>query len=155
MNLLITFLLSGLWHGAGWLFILWGLLHGMAMCVQRTWNWLKLPCPRWAGHALTFLFVMFAWVLFRAPSLEAAGRVYASMLDLRGLAHIGAMLTGVKRNNVTMLLAGLLMAMLLRDPAVKIERFRFNRLTEAATIILLLLSIFSINKFSPFIYFNF
>lgn len=70
-NIMMIFLLSGLWHGAGWGFLIWGGLHGAAMVVQRLWgNKVKLPKP--AAWALTFLFVNIAWVFFRADSVGQA-----------------------------------------------------------------------------------
>ena len=71
-NVLATFLLGGLWHGAAWTFVIWGLLHGLAMIVCRAWGELGRPLPRGLAWALTFLFVMVTWVFFRATSLDAA-----------------------------------------------------------------------------------
>jgi len=69
-NLLITMLLGGLWHGAGWGFILWGGLHGLYLCLN---HWLAtLSLPQWlraAGWPLTLIAVVFAWVPFRADGL--------------------------------------------------------------------------------------
>lgn len=71
VNILIVYLISGLWHGAGWTFLVWGLLHGLAQVIERLWpGRAKLPKPlQWA---MTFLFVNLAWVFFQAPSLSAA-----------------------------------------------------------------------------------
>lgn len=76
-NILIVFLISGLWHGTGWTFLVWGLLHGLAQVLERLWpGRAKLPKPlQWA---MTFLFVNLAWVFFQAPSLSAAGALLRS-----------------------------------------------------------------------------
>jgi D-alanyl-lipoteichoic acid acyltransferase DltB (MBOAT superfamily) len=77
-NLLATMLLGGLWHGANWTFLVWGGLHGAALAVNRAWRELKSrERPRaWWGHAagvvVTFHFVLFAWIFFRADSLRSA-----------------------------------------------------------------------------------
>ncbi len=74
-NLLLTFVLSGLWHGAGWTFILWGCLHGVLLCGERVMGVRGRPAagPVRAGRVmLTFVLVSVAWVLFRAPSLSDA-----------------------------------------------------------------------------------
>ena len=73
--ILITMGLGGLWHGAGWTFVIWGLLHGLGLCAGMLWRRWKLPMNPVAGWALTFGFVMLAWVFFRAPTFEAAWRV--------------------------------------------------------------------------------
>jgi hypothetical protein len=68
---MIIFLLSGLWHGAGWGFVLWGALHGGAMVLQRLCRG-KFALPRPVGWVLTFLFVNIAWVFFRADTMGGA-----------------------------------------------------------------------------------
>ena len=75
-NLLITMMLGGLWHGASWHFVLWGLWHGFGLISQRIW--LTSPFTRWnvtrlgasAGWLVTMLFVLYGWLLFRADSWE-------------------------------------------------------------------------------------
>lgn len=79
-NIMIIFLLSGLWHGAGWSFLIWGGLHGAAMVLQRLWGD-RRSLPKPAAWLLTFLFVNFAWVFFRA------GRVRQALDLLGGLFH--------------------------------------------------------------------
>src|SRR5207237_857108 len=66
LAVLITMSLGGLWHGAGWSFVLWGVLHGLAIIVATIWQRLKLPMPMMLGWALTFMFVTVAWVFFRS-----------------------------------------------------------------------------------------
>lgn len=70
-NIMIVFLLSGIWHGAGWGFLIWGALHGGAMVLQRPCRG-KVKLPHWLGWLLTFIFVNAAWVFFRAESLGQA-----------------------------------------------------------------------------------
>lgn len=87
LNLLIIMAISGLWHGADSLnFLLWGILHGIAMMIQRAWerhSGITLPAlPAWA---LTMLFVFSAWVLFRAPDLATAWSLYQGMAGLHGV----------------------------------------------------------------------
>ena len=70
-NIMVIFLLSGFWHGAGWGFIIWGALHGAAMVIARLCRG-KVSLPRPVGWLITFLFVNAAWVFFRADSLGQA-----------------------------------------------------------------------------------
>lgn len=84
-NLMLTMVLGGLWHGAGWNFLIWGLLHGAALALQRAWQrqreaagrrpLLRGPLGHAVAMALTFHYVCFAWVFFRAPTLEGARAV--------------------------------------------------------------------------------
>ncbi len=95
-NLLTTMILGGLWHGASWSFVLWGTLHGLYLVIQQIWSRLRgthdLPRAQPSGTssmtlkvlswALTMLCVVFAWVLFRSPSLDGAISIYAAMLNM-------------------------------------------------------------------------
>lgn len=84
INLLITFSISGLWHGANWTFIFWGLVHGMGQVIE---DWLKRPLDKMRKNKLltvvlgffVFVFVNFAWVLFRANSLDEALYIYSNV----------------------------------------------------------------------------
>ncbi|RDJ27298.1 MBOAT family protein [Bosea caraganae] len=78
--LFATMALGGLWHGAGLTFIAWGAAHGLALIVALFWRRANLPMPAPLGWLLTFVFVMFCWVLFRAATFEAALVIYKAML---------------------------------------------------------------------------
>ena len=76
LNLMITFLVSGVWHGAGWTFVAWGLIHGAYQCVGRATKPLqeRLRIPAAVRVVITFCLVTFAWIFFRAGSMgEALG----------------------------------------------------------------------------------
>ncbi len=85
VNLMATFLLGGIWHGAGWTFVFWGFLHGAAMIVQRLWQTLRISLPRPLAWFLTFSFVNFAFVFFRARDWEQALKVVKGMFLLNGV----------------------------------------------------------------------
>ena len=88
-NVMVTMLLGGLWHGAGWTFVVWGGLHGCYLVFNHGWRALHGSAPLsrpmlLAARLLTFLSVVFAWTVFRADSLAAAGRVVAGMVGASG-----------------------------------------------------------------------
>lgn len=87
-NILITFILGGLWHGAGWTFILWGMLHGLALCVHRLWKETGASLPNFLAWGLTFLFVHVAWVFFRASDVSSAIMVLKAMVGCKGVGNI-------------------------------------------------------------------
>jgi len=95
VNLLVTMLLGGLWHGAGWTFVVWGGLHGLYLALNHGWRALqrRLGSPRFQGRtatlaswAVTFVAVVFAWVFFRADNLEAAWSIIRCMAGANGIA---------------------------------------------------------------------
>jgi alginate O-acetyltransferase complex protein AlgI len=88
VNLMITMLLGGLWHGAAWTFVVWGALHGFYLCINHAWsNYGPAAGPRlaplanFAGFLLTFVAVVVAWVFFRAESISSALLVLSRMAD--------------------------------------------------------------------------
>ncbi|MHC4860800.1 MAG: MBOAT family O-acyltransferase [Planctomycetota bacterium] len=94
-NLMATMLLGGLWHGAGWTFVLWGGLHGFYLLANHGWRALRSRLgwqasgSRWARGScrlITFLCVVVAWVLFRAESLDAAMQLYQGMAGWNGVS---------------------------------------------------------------------
>ncbi len=108
-NLLATMLLGGLWHGAGWTFVIWGGLHGIYLVVNHLWHTIRrgLGLTGSAGmtgtvvaRGVTFLCVVIAWVFFRAASLPSAIVIIKGMAGLHGVvlpAHLGSLLGPVGR----------------------------------------------------------
>jgi D-alanyl-lipoteichoic acid acyltransferase DltB (MBOAT superfamily) len=82
LNLFLTFLIGGLWHGANWTFVFWGGLNGLAFIVQRLYQKLKINMPDFMGIGLTFLFVMIVRVFFRAPDWDVALNVLKTMVGI-------------------------------------------------------------------------
>ncbi len=84
--LLVTMLLGGLWHGAGWTFVVWGGLHGLALAANHLWRRAGAAMPAPLGLIVTFLFVVAAFVIFRADSLATARHVLDAMAGAQGLS---------------------------------------------------------------------
>ncbi len=84
--LLVTMLLGGLWHGAGWTFVIWGGLHGIALAANHLWRRAGASMPVPLGWAVTFLFVAAAFVVFRADNLATARHVLGAMAGFDGLS---------------------------------------------------------------------
>lgn len=87
VNLFIVMLLGGLWHGAGWTFVVWGALHGTYLTVNHMWrSFIGRPLPTFIALPLTFMAVIIAWVFFRAETFTHAFTILQSMLDLGQIA---------------------------------------------------------------------
>jgi len=85
INLLLTFLIAGLWHGAAWTFIFWGFLHGLALVVHRLWLKTGFHLNKFFAWILTFNFVNMAWVFFRAKNWEDAFNIIKGMAGFNGI----------------------------------------------------------------------
>ena len=85
INLLLTMLLGGLWHGANWTFVFWGLLHGLALCVDKMLPKKKAPktLSKILGAVGTFLFVSFTWIFFRSENFSKAWMVIRGIVTLQ------------------------------------------------------------------------
>jgi D-alanyl-lipoteichoic acid acyltransferase DltB (MBOAT superfamily) len=84
-NLMATFILGGLWHGASWMFIIWGTLHGAALVVHRVWKNCGMSMPKPLAWFITFFFVNATWVFFRAKTLPDAKRILLAMIDAQAI----------------------------------------------------------------------
>jgi alginate O-acetyltransferase complex protein AlgI len=89
LNLMVTMLLGGLWHGAAWNFVIWGGVHGVGLMVNHLWRQIAQPrglaCPAPLAWAITFAFVTAAWVPFRAENLQATIALWKGMIGITGL----------------------------------------------------------------------
>jgi alginate O-acetyltransferase complex protein AlgI len=89
VNLLAVFFLCGLWHGASWTFVVWGLYHGLFLVLEKTpWGTLLEKLPRPLRHAYTIFAVMMGWVLFRADIFSGAGHYFSALFGFGQAAQV-------------------------------------------------------------------
>jgi len=180
LNLMLTMLLGGLWHGAGWTFVLWGGLHGFYLVANHLLRAVRPPRPDgdpawslWAKRFVTFIAVVIAWVVFRAETPSSALRVLAGMSGMggddvpfpggayvvwawsAGCLAIVWLLPGVHRIFATHRVTTEIPASVADGPAYGISLWRPNSiwaicLAFAAATVVLVLS-----EYSPFLYFRF
>ncbi len=159
-NLIMVFLLCGLWHGANWTFVLWGAWHGAFLVIERLGLGrvlARMPTPaRWA-YAL--LAVMSGWVLFRAADLPSAIGYYASLLGRHGLSEISFdMHDALNERAIVTLIIGCVLAVAPRWPAKWSAPFIIRAPADVAlTFALLIFSMITVaaGAYSPFLYFRF
>ena len=170
LAVMITFLLGGLWHGASWTFVVWGAMHGTALLCYRAWGRTGVTLPRPLAWALTFLFVMIAWVFFRAQSLAGAAAMLRALsggntVEPSGattphwLAQLAAALTPDPQTSAAwvgaLILASVVVAALRRNSNVMVREFGPSWPTGIAVTVGLVFSVLQLGKVAPFIYFNF
>jgi D-alanyl-lipoteichoic acid acyltransferase DltB (MBOAT superfamily) len=173
-NLLLTFLIGGLWHGAGWTFIFWGFLHGSAQIAHRQWRRLGLSMARLPAWLLTFAFVNFCFVFFRALDWSDAIRVVRGMSGIDGvllpesleptLGFLGSY--GVQFGDVyaalradgdlgISIIAALSIATLAPNSMQLKDRFRPNLFWLVFVMITLYWGVSGLTNVNEFLYFNF
>ena len=150
-NLLITFFISGLWHGASWLFVLWGMLHGAALVIHRIWsNFLGFSMPRILGRIVTFFFVLLAWVPFRAETLAQAKGIYKGMF-MPAAWNFPRLATA----DYLLFAAGIIIILFFPTVSEAEKKFQPTWCNALIAAALMVCSMFLFVKTSPFIYFNF
>lgn len=173
-NLMLTFLIGGLWHGAGWTFIFWGGLHGLALCVHRLWKSLNFKMWGWIAWFITFNFVNIAWVFFRAKEWEDAIKVLKGMFGLNGIVlpkfltdklsflskygvEFGSYLKAIYGDNSTILFLslGFAISIFCKNTMELKSSFKFNALYGLTMIFAFVYSWIHLSNVSAFLYFNF
>ncbi|CAN7593525.1 MBOAT family protein [Variovorax sp. LjRoot290] len=178
LNLFLTMLLGGLWHGAAWTFVIWGALHGAFLMINHLWNAkvLRNATPsrlrRAAGWLLTFLCVMIAWVVFRAESVATALEIYKGMLGMHGTppSAFGEFAVPYRKPEFFQtLLLGLFICLAL-PPTIALERWvpgpialagrprsmrAVTALIAAFVVVLFGMCVSQLGVYSPFLYFQF
>lgn len=166
-NLWLVFFVSGFWHGANWTFIIWGIYHGFFVILDKIF-WLKLAerVPKLVNIIVTFILILFGWVVFRAETLSSALVYWGRMLGVgSGYAHSTVLFPEVAGFNglFTLVLAFLICFL---PGWRRIEDWKFFTVTDkksflipqlAVSVALLVLAILSLvnSSFNPFIYFRF
>jgi len=152
LNLFLVFLIGGLWHGAVWTFVAWGALHGIAIVFHRCWQKLNFKLNKIIAWIITFNFINFTWIFFRAKSFEDAMKV------IRGM-FFGELKIDVNYLEMFFIVLAFLVVLLFKN-SMQIafdKKFKFTILQIFAASFFLFISILAIrlNNASEFLYFRF
>jgi len=167
-NLVTVFLLCGLWHGAAWTFVAWGVFHGVFLALERTWfgRWMDTR-PRLIRHLYALLVVGFGWVFFRASSMGHAMAYFSAMLGLSSGAEAMKLGRHATPDVLAMLAVGVLFsfpvgpALAARWEGITLnDRWWITVVRTLGTAVVLFLFIASAaslaaGTYNPFIYFRF
>ena len=159
-NLAVVMVLGGLWHGAKWNFVLWGAYHGLLLAFERWRGKRSLygALPRTGRIAVTFLLMLFSWVLFRADNLTDAVRYYQAMFGLGGAGDLGALLAATIYTPYHMLILALCAALVFQP--LQAHDWSLAPVTWRRTALVTPVFVFSLmvmysQAFNPFLYFQF
>jgi D-alanyl-lipoteichoic acid acyltransferase DltB (MBOAT superfamily) len=165
-NLMLTMLLGGLWHGASWMFVIWGALHGVGLAAERwlreelspalgspsSWGPIRRVVARWGARFAVFHFVCFAWIFFRSESMGAVAEILGGITADWSSVQIAAPV-------LLTLVVGLASQGLSERSALRLQSI-FARLHPTLQGAALALFLFTIDLLGPegvaaFIYFQF
>jgi alginate O-acetyltransferase complex protein AlgI len=159
-NLAVVMLLGGLWHGAKWNFLAWGAFHGLLLVLER-WNGKKSfysALPGFGRIAVTFLLMLFSWVLFRADNLSAAMEYFRAMLALGPRREVSTLLGAMIYTPYHLLIMGIC-AMLVFQPLQAHDwallPVSWGRIAVVVPLFVFALIAMYSQAFNPFLYFQF
>lgn len=146
-NVILAMLFTGLWHGLGWTFVVWGLAHGLMLAVNHTWRKFGFRLPALVSWGITFMCVIICWVIFRAESLNDAMTIIRAMMDFGNFALPN------HDEKITSLL--LFAALFMPNSRQILERFRPNIIWLVAAFGVVVISFVNLSGVSDFLYFQF
>ena len=155
INIMITMLLGGLWHGAAWTFIAWGALHGAVQAVERVWRHFrdgKAGLPHWLGVIVTFHIVCLGWILFRAESFDLAMRMLEGLTRMAPIMVLTPFLLALIVGGVAM---HWLPPRAVEGLAVRVKDAPAITMGVLVGIMILLVEAVRPEGVAPFIYFQF
>ena len=150
-NLMATFILGGMWHGAGWTFIFWGFLHGLALSINRFWQSLGFKCNKYLAWFITFNFINVTWVFFRAKEWDDAIKVLSGMFGFTSFGQTTNIL------QLILLVLGLLTVILFKNSLEISKNIKIGSYLAVVIGILFFIStaVETIRGTSEFLYFQF
>lgn len=173
-NLFLTFLIGGIWHGAGWTFIIWGSLHGLALMAHRMWAMTNLKVWSWFSWFLTFNFINITWIFFRAKDWDSAIKVLSSMFTWDNIVlpqQIESQLSFLKEYNlnygeflwniggdhwtIIWIFIGLMLTTCFKNSMEQLTCFKPSIYKALFTSLALFYVFISLDVESEFLYFNF
>lgn len=172
INLVFLFILSGIWHGAGWNFIIWGLLVGVGIIVYRIWSRLNKKLPLFLSWIITFGYLNMTLVFFKISQLDQAFVLIKAMLGFQGftlpeqlsgtlhpLTNFGVVFASTplkdKYQALGLIIVGLLIVLLFKNTSEKMKSFKPTYIYAVFIVIIFIYSVLNLTKISEFLYFKF
>ena len=172
--ILITFILAGVWHGAGWNFLIWGALHGIAYLIHRFWVTTNIKLHPIISWLICFNFINITWIFFRANEWSDALRVLKGMVGFNGILlpgflsqnleflenfgfYFGGFLGSINGTVQTPLyiLIGLCVVLCMKNTSELAKYFKEKPIWMFFSLIVFFSACFSLNESTNFLYYNF
>jgi D-alanyl-lipoteichoic acid acyltransferase DltB (MBOAT superfamily) len=170
-SMFLAMTIAGLWHGAAWTFVIFGVLHGGAIVIHHNWKKRKIKLPKWLAWFITFNFVSICFTMFRATSVESALKVYKGMLGLSGFVmpkgliststlrswdiKYGSYMTNDENLILALIIIGFFIVLRFKNSNELLDSFTESKTKAFMTAGMFVLCIFGLNRLTEFIYFNF
>jgi D-alanyl-lipoteichoic acid acyltransferase DltB (MBOAT superfamily) len=171
---IFTMLIAGIWHGAAWTFVLFGLLHGLGITINHYWKKSKIKMPTWLAWFITFNFLNLSFVIFRAPNMQTATEVFSAMFGGNGLVlsekyfsflssfegsffKFSAVFPHIEGSSITTvaIILALMTVLAFKNSTAFLKEFQSTRLSLAFGLFLFILATSFMSRISEFLYFNF
>ena len=151
-NIMVTFIIGGIWHGAGWTFLLWGIFHGLGLVVYRIYSRIALkPMPKTLAWCVTFNFINFTWIVFRAKDIPNALLIVGAMF---GFNETHTKLSKTLPHILPIILCFILV-LCFKNSNEKINDFKPTCYNALFAGFLAACAVLSLNRVTEFLYFNF
>jgi len=170
-NLMTTFILGGIWHGAGWTFVFWGFLHGMALIVHKLWKNLNFTMNYILAWFITFNFINIAWVFFRAKEFGDAIKILGAMVGgelvlpekyeeklnfLTNVSFREVYFHLESKGELTIwLICAFIVTLAMKNSSYYTTNFKATKLFGFLFLVFFVSAILNLTKVSEFLYFNF
>ncbi|MFT5661973.1 MAG: alginate O-acetyltransferase complex protein AlgI [Sulfurimonas sp.] len=170
-NLLSTFIIGGIWHGAGWTFVFWGFLHGMALVIHNIWKSFGIKLPKILAWFITFNFINITWVFFRAEDFNTAliilkkmffGELILPYSIIEKFSYLSSTKGGVvffhidaSSDGILWILGAFILILGFRNSTATMNGFKPNFKNALLMYSLFIVSLLHFTRISEFLYFNF
>jgi D-alanyl-lipoteichoic acid acyltransferase DltB (MBOAT superfamily) len=170
----VTFLIAGLWHGASWMFVIFGGLHGLALVVNNYWKKTKIKINKILAWFITFNFVNITMVFFRAEEWDDAIKVLSSMFSLDNImlpnilesvlpflnkygVEFGSFTQNIQGRSFTLvfLIIGFILVLFFENSNKKLDNFKLNFINSFIFVMAFTISLYKLSGYSEFLYFRF
>ncbi|MDF1874423.1 MBOAT family protein [Sulfurimonas sp. SAG-AH-194-I05] len=160
-NLMITFVLGGIWHGAGFTFIIWGFLHGFALVIHKIWQNAGLKLNKYFAWFVTFNFINITWVFFKAENIEQALTLLHSMFIYKDfdihIYQVKYILANTLANDklIVVFVVSFFLSFLFKNSIELMNNFQATKKSAGIIIVMGVIALLEMHQVSEFLYFNF